>query len=72
MFRLKYNSAKKILITIFNQSKLNVEDKELMKIFNLTLKMRETILFFLIVVNLMINGLICIDSHKSRTMHLMD
>ena len=36
-----------------------MEDKELMKIFNPTLKMRETILFFWIVV---INGLIWIDS----------
>ena len=33
---------------------VNMEDKELVKMFNLTLKMRETILFFLIVV---INGL---------------
>ena len=37
-----------------------MEDEELVKIFNLTLKMRETILFFLIMV---INGLICIDSN---------
>ena len=59
VFRLKY---KKILIAIFDQSRLNVEDMELMKMFNPTLKIRETILFFLIVVNLMINGLICIDS----------
>ena len=36
-----------------------MEDEELMKLFNPTLKMRETILFFLIVV---INGLIWIDS----------
>ena len=36
-----------------------MEDKELVKMFNPTLKMRETILFFLIVV---INGLIWIDS----------
>ena len=36
-----------------------MEDEELVKIFNPTLKMRETILFFLIV---MINGLIWIDS----------
>ena len=36
-----------------------MEDKELVKIFNPTLKRRETILFFLIVV---INGLIRIDS----------
>ena len=34
-----------------------MEDEELVKMFNLTLKMRETILFFLIVVN---NGLIWI------------
>ena len=37
-----------------------MEDVELVKVFNPTLKMRETILFFLIV---MINGLICIDSN---------
>ena len=37
-----------------------MEDKELVKMFNLTLKMRETILFFLIAV---INGLIWIDSN---------
>ena len=36
-----------------------MEDEELVKMFNLTLKIRETILFFLIVV---INGLIWIDS----------
>ena len=36
-----------------------MEDKELVKIFNLILKRREAILFFLIVV---INGLIRIDS----------
>ena len=36
-----------------------MEDKELVKMFNPTLKMRETILFFWIVV---INGLIWIDS----------
>ena len=41
---------------------VNVEDKELVRMFNPTLKIRETILFFLIVVNLMINELICIDS----------
>ena len=35
-----------------------MEDKELMKMFNPTLKMRETILLFLIVVN---NKLIWID-----------
>ena len=35
-----------------------MEDEELMKMFNPTLKMRGTILFFLIV---MINGLIWID-----------
>ena len=29
---------------------VNMEDEELVKMFNLTLKMRETILFFLIVV----------------------
>ena len=34
-----------------------MEDEELVKMFNLTLKRRETILFFLIVV---INGLKCI------------
>ena len=34
--------------------RVNIEDEELVKIFNPTLKMRETILFFLIVV---INGL---------------
>ena len=34
--------------------RVNMEDEELVKIFNLTLKMRKTILFFLIVV---INGL---------------
>ena len=39
---------------------VNIEDKELVKMFNSTLKMRETILFFLIVV---INGLIWIDSN---------
>ena len=38
---------------------VNVEDDELVKMFNPTLKMRETILFFLIVV---INGLTCIVS----------
>ena len=36
-----------------------MEDEELVKMFNPTLKMREIILFILIV---MINGLICIDS----------
>ena len=36
-----------------------MEDEELVKMFNPTLKRRETILFFLIVV---INGLIWIDS----------
>ena len=36
-----------------------MEDEELVKMFNHTLKRRETILFLLIVV---INGLICIDS----------
>ena len=35
-----------------------MKDKELVKIFNFTLKMKETILLFLIVV---INGLICLD-----------
>ena len=40
--------------------RINIEDKKLVKMFNLTLKMKETILFFLIVV---INGLICIDSN---------
>ena len=38
---------------------MNMEDEELVKMFNLTLKGRETILFFLIVV---INGLIWIES----------
>ena len=38
---------------------VNVEDEELVKMFNPTLKMRETILFFLIVV---INGLTWIVS----------
>ena len=38
---------------------VNMKDEELMKMFNPTLKRRETILFFLIV---MINGLICIVS----------
>ena len=33
---------------------VNMEDEELVKMFNITLKMRETILFFLIMV---INGL---------------
>ena len=37
-----------------------MEDEELVKMFNPTLKMREIILYFLIVV---INGLICIDSN---------
>ena len=37
-----------------------MEDEELVKMFNLTLKMIEIILFILIV---MINGLICIDSN---------
>jgi len=39
---------------------MNMEDEKLVKMFNPTLKMRETILFFLIVV---INGLIWIVSH---------
>ena len=38
---------------------MNMEDEELVKIVNLTLKRRETILFFLIVV---INALKCIVS----------
>ena len=38
---------------------VNIEDDELVKMFNPTLKRRETILFFLIMV---INGLIWIDS----------
>ena len=38
---------------------MNIEDEELVKMVNPTLKMRETILFFLIVV---INGLKCIVS----------
>ena len=37
---------------------VDMEDEKLVKIFNLTLKKRETILFFLIIV---INGLIWID-----------
>ena len=37
---------------------VNTKDEELVKIFNPALKMREIILFFLIVV---INGLICIN-----------
>ena len=36
-----------------------MKDKELVQMFNPILKMREIVLFFLIVV---INGLICIDS----------
>ena len=40
--------------------KVNIENEELVKIFNLTLKTREIILFLLIV---MINELICIDSN---------
>ena len=39
---------------------VNIEDKELVKIFNLTLKRKEIILFLLIVV---IYGLIYIDSN---------
>ena len=39
--------------------RVNMEDEELVKMFNLTLKRRETILFFLIVV---INGLTWIVS----------
>ena len=39
--------------------RVNMENEELVKMFNPTLNMRETILFFLIVV---INGLIWIDS----------
>ena len=39
--------------------RMNMEDEELVKMVNPTLKMRETILFFLIVV---INGLKCIVS----------
>ena len=35
-------------------ARVNMDDKELVKMFNLTLKMKETFLFFLIVV---INGL---------------
>ena len=38
--------------------RMNIEDEELVKMVNPTLKMRETILFFLIVV---INELICIE-----------
>ena len=40
--------------------RMNMEDKELVKMVNLTLKRREVILFFLIVV---INGLKCIVSN---------
>ena len=40
--------------------KVNIGNEELVKIFNLTLKTREIILFLLIV---MINELICIDSN---------
>ena len=40
---------------------MNKEDEELVKMVNPTLKRRETILFFLIVV---INGLKCIVSEK--------
>ena len=39
---------------------VNLEDEKLVKMFNPTLKMKETMLFFLIVV---INELICIDSN---------
>ena len=39
--------------------RMNMEDEELVKMVNPTLKMRETILFFLIMV---INGLKCIIS----------
>ena len=39
---------------------INIEDKKLVKMFNFMLKMRETILFFLIVVT---NGLICIGAN---------
>ena len=38
---------------------MNIEDEEILKMFNPTLKRREAILFFLIVV---INGLKCIVS----------
>ena len=40
--------------------RVNIEDEELVKMFNFTLKRRETILFFLIVV---INGLTLIVSN---------
>ena len=46
---------------------MNMEDEELVKIVNPTLKMRETILFFLIVV---INGLKC-NTHYIRIMDLL-
>ena len=39
--------------------RVNMEDKELVRMFNPTLKRRETFLFFLI---MMINGLTCIVS----------
>ena len=38
--------------------RVNIEDEELVKMYNSTLKMNKTILFFLIIG---INGLICID-----------
>ena len=40
--------------------RVNMEDKKLVKMFNLTLKRRKTILFFLIVI---INRLICIRAN---------
>ena len=40
--------------------RVNMEDKKLVKMFNLTLKRRETIIFFLIVI---INRLICIGAN---------
>ena len=45
---------------------MSMEDKQLVKMFNLTLKTRNTILFFLIVV---INGLIQIDSDIGLDMY---
>ena len=47
------------IINKYKDVRVNINDRELVKMFNSTLKKRETILFFLIVV---INGLVCIDS----------
>ena len=49
----------KFLLPHSNDVRVNIEDEELVKMFNPTLKRRKTILFFLIVV---INGLKCIVS----------